>query len=82
MDIRVKFTCTEVTRMIGSKYDDNGKYGSGIVYNYKFNVVSSGSEDNKKFFASTPTGNMQFSSVRDDLFEVGKEYYSYLTPAN
>jgi hypothetical protein len=67
--------------MIGGKYNEEGKYESGVVYDYKFNVVSSGSDENRKFFASTPTGTMQFSSVRDDLFEIGKEYYSDLTPA-
>ncbi len=81
MNVRVKFYCTEVTKMMGGTYNDEGKYQPGVVYNYKFNVVSSGSEENKKFFASTPTGSMQFSSVRDDLFEIGKEYYSDLTPA-
>lgn len=81
MNVRVKFYCTSVTKMIGGKYNEEGKYESGVVYDYKFNVVSSGSDENRNFFASTPTGTMQFSSVRDDLFEIGKEYYSDLTPA-
>ena len=43
-----------------------------------FSVVTSGSEENKRFFKSTPGGIVNFNIVNKDVadrFEVGKEYY-------
>lgn len=82
MNVRAKLQCNSITKQIGGTYDASGKYVSGIVYDCKFSVVSSGSDENKKFFASTPSGSLSLVSVRDDLFEVGKEYYLDFTPAN
>jgi hypothetical protein len=65
--VRAKFLCNSMEINLDGK--------GGFLYNYKFNAVYSGSEENKKFFAYTPSGTMQLSSVRDDLFEIGKEYY-------
>lgn len=81
MSVRVKFYCSEVVKTFGGKYDERGKYTSGVVFSYKFSVVSTGSEENKKFFASTPSGNMSITAFRDDLFEIGKEYFADLSPA-
>jgi hypothetical protein len=81
MDVRVKFYCTQVVKQFGGKYNDEGKYEPGVVYSYEFSVVASGSEENKKFFASTPSGKMSITAFRDDLFEIGKEYYADLSPA-
>jgi hypothetical protein len=74
-NVRAKFTCTQVT-----------KYKSGwsdhpIHYNFKFQAVSSGSEENKKFFAATPSGSVELSALNADLFEVGKEYYLDFSPS-
>lgn len=71
--VRAKFTCTSITK--------STKYPSGFMWAYKFNVVTSGSEENKEFFASTPSGNIEIAGIRDDLFEVGQEYYLDFTPA-
>lgn len=73
--VRAKFMCNSVT-----------KYKSGwgdfpIHYNFKFQVVSSGSDENKKFFAATPSGIVELSAVNADLFEVGREYYLDFSPA-
>ena len=67
--VRTKFICTSVT-----------KYKSGwgdypIHYTFKFNVVSSGSDENKQFFASTPSGSVELVALKADLFEIGQEYY-------
>lgn len=48
-------------------------------------VTASGSEDNKKFFEATPSGQLVFQTVvaeAADRFEVGKEYYLDIIPAN
>ena len=57
--IRAKFWCTSVLKTLQSfKNDETGEYERHPVFTYKFQVVSSGSEENKKFFASTPSGNL------------------------
>ena len=65
--IRAKFICHSVTKF---------KSGWGdypIHYNFKFQAVTGGSEENKSFFASTPSGMIELSSVKEDLFEVGQD---------
>jgi hypothetical protein len=69
---------------MGGKYNNDGKYESGIVYNYRFQAVTGGpgaDEEDKKFFASTPSGTIELQAVRDDLFEINEEYYLDFTPA-
>ncbi len=79
---RAKFNCISITKWIGgSTNPETGKYESHPVYNYRFNAVSSGSDENKKFFASTPSGTIELTAVRDDLFEIQKEYYLDFTLA-
>lgn len=79
--VRAKFYCTSVTKTVGGKYNSDGKYEQGVVYNYKFQAVASGTDENKSFFASTPSGTVELTAVRDDLFEIQKEYYLDFTIA-
>ena len=72
--IRCKFECVEVVKRKG--WGENK-----FLYAAKFQGVTSGSEENEKFFAATPSGNLEVSTVKDDLFSVGKTYYLNLTPA-
>lgn len=81
MNIRAKFYCSSVTKTIGGRYNSDGKYEQGVVYNYRFQAVTSGSKENESFYASTPSGTIELQSVRDDLFEINKEYYLDFTPA-
>lgn len=74
-NVRAKFTCYQVT-----------KYRSGwgeypYHYTYKFQAVSNGSEENKKFFAATPSGSVELTALNAELFEVGKDYYLDFSPA-
>ena len=76
MNVRSKWTCLSVKKYQSNTWDEKGRNMThGFLYAYEFQVVSSGSDENKKFFASTPIGNMNFSAVRDDLYEPGKLYY-------
>lgn len=68
MTTRCKFECVSVRK---SKFWGEVKY----VYEYEFNVVIGGSEENKAFFASTPTGKLTFQAVKDSLFEPGQLVY-------
>lgn len=63
-----KFHCNEVGKRTG--WGDH-------KFNYaaKFSVVMGNSEENKTFFASTPSGSIDISTVREDFFEVGEDYY-------
>lgn len=67
--IRAKFICNEVTKR---KHWDNTM---GYLYDAKFHPVSCGSEENKRFYAATPSGQISLTSILPDAFEPGKEYY-------
>jgi hypothetical protein len=82
MMTRAKFYCTSVLKTLQNAPDKDGKYSLRTVFAYKFQVVSSGSEENKNYFASTPSGSIELSALREDLFEIGKEYYLDFTPAS
>lgn len=76
MSTRCKFRCVSKREYLG--------WGPGpkppTFYEYKFQVVTDDSEENKAFFASTPTGELSISVVRDGTFEVGKAYFIDLSP--
>lgn len=80
MNVRAKFKCNSVKKSHGNVWKGN-TYTLGFLYDYEFSVVTDGSEENKKFFASTPSGMIKLSSVRDDTWEPGKEYYIDFTLA-
>lgn len=79
--IRSKFECISVTkRKNWNAYVPGGTVPPAFVYDYEFLVVTGGSEENEKFFASTPSGNVRLSAVRDDLFQPREFYYLDFTP--
>lgn len=72
---RAKFQCTSVT-----KYKGWG--GIELHYAAKFQaVVGEGAPENKEFFASTPNGAIEITTVGEDHFEVGRDYYVDFTKA-
>lgn len=78
--IRTKFDCTGVTKSIHWQRNEDGT--NRFHYSASFNVVHQGSEENKKFYAATPTGSINVSTYAEDVFEPGKSYYVEFTPAN
>lgn len=86
MTVRAKFQVYSETRSPSSKYDAaTGTYIPTVCRSFKLTVVSSGSEENKAFFASTPTGILELNILNDaaaDQFVLGKEYYVDFTPAS
>ena len=80
MNVRAKFVCVGINKTMGGTYDNMGKYVSGVLHGYRFIPTVGNSDENKKFFNSTPTGVLELNAVRDDLFELGKEYYLDFTP--
>lgn len=68
MLVRCKFKCVEATKRVG--------WGNHpFVFASKFSPVTSGSEENKAFYAATPGGSLEICHHREAVFEVGKEYY-------
>ncbi len=80
--IRCKFKCVSITRSLSAKKDPKtGVYGPAPLDTANFQVVIGDSEENKKFFASTPSGELKVGMHEPGVFEVGMEYYIDITPA-
>jgi len=71
--VRAKFTCSEVTIRLDG-------YNKRRLYTYHFYPVTSGSPENEKFYAYTPSGKLELASIREDLFEIGQVYYLDFSP--
>ena len=81
--VRANFTCTSVKKYANNVWDSEHKtYKNGFTYAYEFQAVTGTSDENNTFFASTPSGNIQMSAVRDDLFVPGQSYYLDFTPSD
>lgn len=77
MTIRAKFRVQSVTRQAGW----GGAKECNII---KLHPVTSGSEENKSFYASTPSGQIEMGVVHkevSDQFDIGQEFYVDFTPA-
>jgi len=71
--VRAKFKCHSMAKRTG--------WGATpFLYDYKFSAVVDNNAENQAFFAATPSGELSLTAVKDDLFEVGKEYYLDLIP--
>jgi hypothetical protein len=73
--VRAKFTCVSVIKTLSGNKD------LSFTWTYHFIAVYGNSEENKKFWQYTPSGSVDLSSINQDLFEVGKEYYLDFSPA-
>lgn len=71
---RAKFRCIEVSKRLG--WGENP-----IMYAAKLTVVCGDNPENKIFFAATPGGSIEMTTIKHDHFEVGKEYYVDFTVA-
>lgn len=71
MTVRCKVTCS---------FKQETQWGTIL----SFFPVTSGSEENKRFFSATPGGQFNFYSANTEAaaqFEMGKEYYFDMSPA-
>lgn len=72
---RAKFKCSNKTTTEG---------GYEKTYSVVLYPVTTGSEENKSFYASTPSGKIELTLTSENtfnLFKPGKEYYVDFTPA-
>lgn len=72
--VRCKFRCYAVEKKLGW-----GEHQ--FHYAAKFQAVTGGSPENESFFASTPAGSLEVSTLKVDMFEPGKDYYLELEVA-
>ena len=72
---RCKFKCDSVRKF---HHWDKSK---GFLYEAEFSVVTGESEENKKFFAATPSGSLKICSYVEDRFIPGDEYFIDLSVA-
>jgi hypothetical protein len=72
MPVRAKFVVNTITRQ---KHWDKSK---GEVQTIKMFPVTTGGEENQKFYEATPSGSLELGVLNEDaakFFELGKEYY-------
>lgn len=70
--VRCKFKCQSKR-----EYTSMGKK----LFDYQFNAVMDGSDENKKFWEWTPSGSITVTSVKADDFKIDGEYYVDFSPA-
>lgn len=69
--VRAKFKVQSVTKQAGWG-------GHKELHTVRLQPVTSGSEENKSFYASTPSGQIEIGVVSKEIgegFEIGKEFY-------
>jgi hypothetical protein len=78
MKVRAKFKVDSVTRQKG--WGDNP-----ILYSVTLSPVVGDSEENKKFYAATPSGQLTINCVQEVVgkaFDVNAEFYIDLIPTS
>jgi hypothetical protein len=76
MAVRAKFKVQSITRTKG---------GAGEVQTIHLLPVTSGSEENKAFWAYTPNGRIELGTVNAEAakqFELDREFYVDFTPSD
>ncbi len=86
--VRCKMKLNTVTMRLGQKatYDAGGKhvgYEDRLLYDASFSAVYSSNKDdeNKKFSDATPSGKFEVATVVQMPWEIGKDYYIDVSPA-
>lgn len=72
MSVKAKFLVNSITE---SKHWDASKPNLKTI---KLSPVTSGSEENKNFYASSPSGSIELGTINAEAaasFEIGAEYY-------
>ena len=86
--VRCKFKLYSRTSTIqahGSYDKETNSYPTKEVQSFLFQVVTDGSEEDKAFFASTPSGRLEIGVVNPEAvkeLELNKTYFVTITPAD
>jgi hypothetical protein len=86
MPVRAKFQVGSITRTKGQRYmgTQQGYVDCEMQTIHLQPVTSSGSEEDKKFWASTPQGKIELGCVNPEAgnqFALGQKFYVDFTPA-
>ncbi|HYE59074.1 MAG TPA: hypothetical protein VD948_11240 [Rhodothermales bacterium] len=76
--VRAKFICHSITRR---KHWEPGK---GEIWDIKLSPVTTGSDEDKAFWAATPSGEITLGTCNAEAvkqFDLGAAYYVDFTPA-
>jgi hypothetical protein len=76
--VRAKFVVQSIERQ--RHWDGTGRE----IQNIKLSAVTGGGDENKAFFAATPSGSITLGTVNADAageFQLGAEVYVDFTPA-
>lgn len=87
--VRCKVRLVSVSKHEHSHYVGqypNGQLHKQLVHDASFSFVTAGdgpdaSEENRRFWEATPTGQFSISTVKELPWEIGKEYYVDVSPA-
>ena len=75
MKTRIKVKCVEIAER------EHWTEKSEKLHAAKFCAVMAGSPENEQFFAATPFLQMEVTTARNGIFQVGREYYLDFTAA-
>lgn len=87
MAVRAKFKVNSVTppREVDRFNNETKENEKMTIIDVQLSPVTSGSEENQKFYAWTPGGSLTLSTVNLELAKelvLGKEFFVDLTPAD
>lgn len=68
--IRCKYRCVSIEEF----------QGWTLLYRAKFNPVTGDSKENEPFFAATPSGSLEVTTITRKPWRVGQEVYLAITP--
>jgi hypothetical protein len=77
MTVRAKFKVQSITRR---EHWDKSK---GEIHSIDLAPVTSGSDENKEFYAATPGGSIKLDTINEaagNQFKLGQEFYVDFTP--
>lgn len=81
--VRAKFYVTSITRSTGHRPTADGKWEPCELRTVKLSPVSGGSEENKAFWAASPSGSIELGCANLEAaahFELGQEVYVDFQP--
>lgn len=82
MPVRLKFRVSKKSESMGYVYRD-GKNSTERVGSVELYPVSDGSEENKQFYAATPSGRIEFATINQaalDSLPLNAECYITIEP--
>ena len=82
MPVRLKFKVTKKNEYLGYTYRD-GQNRTERVGGVELYPVTDGSEENKQFYAATPSGRIEFGTINQaalDSLPLGAECYITIEP--